>query len=95
MRTCGQVTQGQFGGLLLPPVKNKAKTCKTDRQASQSFQKASIQSSVLFLLRVRVPPPAPWLDGESESLKSPCCRLAIHKKKTKPLNSNCLAYLTS
>ncbi|GFN94521.1 hypothetical protein PoB_002102700 [Plakobranchus ocellatus] len=33
-----------------------------------------------FLPRVRAPPSAPWPDRGLESLRSPCCRLAIHKK---------------
>ncbi|GFO42225.1 hypothetical protein PoB_006873000 [Plakobranchus ocellatus] len=37
--------------------------------------------SLLILLRVRAPPPAPWPDGESNSLGSSCCGLAICKNQ--------------
>ncbi|GFO29075.1 hypothetical protein PoB_005558000 [Plakobranchus ocellatus] len=33
-----------------------------------------------LLSRVRAPLPAPWPDGGPESLRSPCCGLAIYKK---------------
>ncbi|GFN75529.1 hypothetical protein PoB_000203500 [Plakobranchus ocellatus] len=38
--------------------------------------------------RLRAPPPTPWPDGGPESLRSPCCGLAIHKK-TKPNHYRC------
>ncbi|GFO03080.1 hypothetical protein PoB_002958500 [Plakobranchus ocellatus] len=41
----------------------------------------------LLLSRVRIPPPAPWPCGGPESLRSPCCGLAIYKNQTKLASS--------
>ncbi|GFN97623.1 gypsy retrotransposon integrase-like protein 1 [Plakobranchus ocellatus] len=41
---------------------------------------SALRSAGTLLSRVRTPPPAPWPDGELESLRSPCCGLAIYKK---------------
>ncbi|GFN89764.1 hypothetical protein PoB_001627000 [Plakobranchus ocellatus] len=41
---------------------------------------SALRSAGTFLSRVRAPPPAPWPDGGPESLRSPCCGLAIYKK---------------
>ncbi|GFO16716.1 hypothetical protein PoB_004322100 [Plakobranchus ocellatus] len=40
---------------------------------------SALRPAATLLSRVRAPPPAPWPDGESESLRSPYCGLAIHK----------------
>ncbi|GFO36313.1 hypothetical protein PoB_006281800, partial [Plakobranchus ocellatus] len=46
---------------------------------------SALRSAGTLLSRVRVPPPAPWPDGGPESLRSPCCGLAIYKnQKPKP-----------
>ncbi|GFO49839.1 hypothetical protein PoB_007634400 [Plakobranchus ocellatus] len=42
---------------------------------------SALRSAGTILSRVRAPPPAPWPDGGPESLRSPCCGLAIYKKK--------------
>ncbi|GFO28535.1 hypothetical protein PoB_005504000 [Plakobranchus ocellatus] len=41
----------------------------------------ALRSAGTLLSRVRAPPLAPWPDGEPESLRSPCCGLAIHKNR--------------
>ncbi|GFO39692.1 hypothetical protein PoB_006619700 [Plakobranchus ocellatus] len=41
---------------------------------------SALRSAGTFLSRVRAQPPAPWPDGGPESLRSPCCGLAIYKK---------------
>ncbi|GFN85795.1 hypothetical protein PoB_001230100 [Plakobranchus ocellatus] len=38
---------------------------------------STLRSAGTLLSRVRAPPPAPWPDGGPESLRSPCCGLAI------------------
>ncbi|GFN98401.1 hypothetical protein PoB_002490700 [Plakobranchus ocellatus] len=43
---------------------------------------SALRSAGTLLSRVRAPPPAPWPDGEPESLRSPCCLLAIDKNQT-------------
>ncbi|GFN74443.1 hypothetical protein PoB_000094900 [Plakobranchus ocellatus] len=47
---------------------------------------SALRSAGTLLSRVRAPLPAPWPDGGPESLRSPCCGLAIYKKlkKTQP-----------
>ncbi|GFO38112.1 hypothetical protein PoB_006461700 [Plakobranchus ocellatus] len=40
---------------------------------------SALRSAGTILSRVRTPPPAPWPDGGPESLRSPCCGLAIYK----------------
>ncbi|GFO18114.1 hypothetical protein PoB_004461900 [Plakobranchus ocellatus] len=42
----------------------------------------SVRSAGTLLSRIRAPPPAPWPDGGPESLRSPCCVLAIYKNQT-------------
>ncbi|GFO17225.1 hypothetical protein PoB_004373000 [Plakobranchus ocellatus] len=42
---------------------------------------SALRSAGTFLPRIRAPPPAPWPDGGSESLRSPCCGLAIYKNQ--------------
>ncbi|GFN95786.1 thioredoxin-like protein 1 [Plakobranchus ocellatus] len=42
---------------------------------------SALRSAGTFLSRVRAPLPAPWPDGGPESLRSPCCGLAINEKK--------------
>ncbi|GFN88810.1 hypothetical protein PoB_001531600 [Plakobranchus ocellatus] len=44
--------------------------------------KSALRSVGTILSRVRALPPAPWPGGGPESLKSPCCGLAIHKDQT-------------
>ncbi|GFO00295.1 hypothetical protein PoB_002680000 [Plakobranchus ocellatus] len=41
---------------------------------------SALGSAGTLLSRVRAPPSAPWPDGGPESLRSPCCALAIYKK---------------
>ncbi|GFN99184.1 hypothetical protein PoB_002569000 [Plakobranchus ocellatus] len=41
---------------------------------------SALRSAGTLLSRVRAPLPAPWPDGGPESLRSPCCGLAIYKK---------------
>ncbi|GFO43615.1 hypothetical protein PoB_007012000 [Plakobranchus ocellatus] len=41
---------------------------------------SALRSAGTLLSRVRAPPPAPWPDGGPESLRSPCCGLALYKK---------------
>ncbi|GFO30296.1 hypothetical protein PoB_005680100 [Plakobranchus ocellatus] len=43
---------------------------------------SALRSARAFLLRVRAPQPAPWPDGGPESLRPPCCGLAIYKNQT-------------
>ncbi|GFO10336.1 hypothetical protein PoB_003684100 [Plakobranchus ocellatus] len=43
---------------------------------------SALRSAGTLLSRVRVPPTAPWPEGGLESLRSPCCGLAIYKKQT-------------
>ncbi|GFO08011.1 hypothetical protein PoB_003451600 [Plakobranchus ocellatus] len=40
---------------------------------------STLRSAGTLLSRVRVPPSAPWPDGELGSLRLPCCGLAIQK----------------
>ncbi|GFO47072.1 hypothetical protein PoB_007357700 [Plakobranchus ocellatus] len=50
---------------------------------------SALRSAGTLLSRVRAPLPAPWPDGGPESLRSPCCGLAIYKKlnlRPKPEN---------
>ncbi|GFO47741.1 hypothetical protein PoB_007424600 [Plakobranchus ocellatus] len=42
---------------------------------------SALRSAGTLLSRVRAPPPAPWPDGGPESLRSPCCGLAIYKTR--------------
>ncbi|GFN92156.1 hypothetical protein PoB_001866200 [Plakobranchus ocellatus] len=46
--------------------------------ASESAQR----SAGTLLSQLRAPPPAPWPNEGPESLRSPCCALAIHKNQT-------------
>ncbi|GFN80853.1 hypothetical protein PoB_000735900 [Plakobranchus ocellatus] len=48
---------------------------------------SALRSAGTLLSRVRAPPPAPWPDGGPESLRSPCCGLAIYKNQ-KPNHLN-------
>ncbi|GFO29907.1 hypothetical protein PoB_005641200 [Plakobranchus ocellatus] len=43
---------------------------------------SALRFSGTLLSRVRAPPPAPWPDGGPESLRSPCCGLAIYKNQS-------------
>ncbi|GFO28447.1 hypothetical protein PoB_005495200 [Plakobranchus ocellatus] len=40
---------------------------------------SALRSAGTLLSRVRAPLPAPWPDGGPESLRSPCCGLAVYK----------------
>ncbi|GFN83696.1 prolyl 4-hydroxylase subunit alpha-1-like protein [Plakobranchus ocellatus] len=50
---------------------------------------STLRSAGTLLSRVRAPPPAPWLDGGPESLRSPCCGLAIYKNQTSTVLWGC------
>ncbi|GFN90778.1 hypothetical protein PoB_001728400 [Plakobranchus ocellatus] len=43
---------------------------------------SALRSAGILLSRVRAPPTAPWPVGGPESLRSPCCGLAIYKNPT-------------
>ncbi|GFO10857.1 hypothetical protein PoB_003736200 [Plakobranchus ocellatus] len=43
---------------------------------------SALRSAGILQWRVRAPPPAPWPGGWPESLRSPCCGLAIYKNKS-------------
>ncbi|GFN80926.1 hypothetical protein PoB_000743200 [Plakobranchus ocellatus] len=43
---------------------------------------SALRSTGTFLSRVQAPPLALWLDGGSESLRSPCCGLGKYKNQT-------------
>ncbi|GFN99675.1 hypothetical protein PoB_002618100 [Plakobranchus ocellatus] len=43
---------------------------------------SALKSAGTLLSQVRAPPTAPWTDGRSESLRSPCCGLAKNKNHT-------------
>ncbi|GFN76337.1 hypothetical protein PoB_000284300 [Plakobranchus ocellatus] len=45
---------------------------------------SALRSAGTLLSRVRAPPPTPWPVRGPESLRSPCCGLAIYKNQTKP-----------
>ncbi|GFO50568.1 hypothetical protein PoB_007707300 [Plakobranchus ocellatus] len=45
---------------------------------------SALRSAGTLLSRVRAPLPAPWPDGGPESLRSPCCGLAIYKNSNSP-----------
>ncbi|GFN96366.1 hypothetical protein PoB_002287200 [Plakobranchus ocellatus] len=47
---------------------------------------SALRSAGTPLSRVRAPPPASWPDGGPESLRSPCCELAIYKSNPIQLN---------
>ncbi|GFO37902.1 hypothetical protein PoB_006440700 [Plakobranchus ocellatus] len=56
---------------------------------------SALRSAGTLLSRVRAPLPAPWPDGGPESLRSPCCGLAIYKKLKLfllPSNFPCITY---
>ncbi|GFO12104.1 hypothetical protein PoB_003860900 [Plakobranchus ocellatus] len=40
---------------------------------------SALRSAKTLLSRIRALPPVPWPDGGPESLRSPCCELAIFK----------------
>ncbi|GFN95536.1 hypothetical protein PoB_002204200, partial [Plakobranchus ocellatus] len=48
---------------------------------------SALRSAGTILSRVRASPPAPRPDGGPQSLRSVCCRLAIHKNQTKTKRS--------
>ncbi|GFO46158.1 hypothetical protein PoB_007266300 [Plakobranchus ocellatus] len=43
---------------------------------------SALRCAGTLLSRVRAPPPMLWPDGGPESLRSPCCGLAIYKNQT-------------
>ncbi|GFN79441.1 hypothetical protein PoB_000594700 [Plakobranchus ocellatus] len=49
---------------------------------TQRINESAQRSAGTLLSRVRAPPLAPWPDGGPKSLRSPCCRLAIHKNQS-------------
>ncbi|GFO10960.1 hypothetical protein PoB_003746500 [Plakobranchus ocellatus] len=54
---------------------------------------SALRSAGTLLSRVRAPPPASWPDGGPESLRSPCCGLAIYKKQKQNINLwNCTPF---
>ncbi|GFN87136.1 hypothetical protein PoB_001364200 [Plakobranchus ocellatus] len=56
---------------------------KLDGRAKIMFvsSESAMRSAGTILSRVRAPQPAPWPDGAPESLRSPCCGLAIYKNQ--------------
>ncbi|GFN77709.1 hypothetical protein PoB_000421500 [Plakobranchus ocellatus] len=54
---------------------------------------SALRSAGTLLSRVRAPLPAPWPDGGPESLRSPCCGLAIYKNSNPP-NFVCVCVLS-
>ncbi|GFO49101.1 hypothetical protein PoB_007560600 [Plakobranchus ocellatus] len=50
---------------------------------------STLRSAGTLLSWVRAPPPAPWPDGGPESLRSPCCGLAIYKNQIPNPQSSC------
>ncbi|GFN99947.1 hypothetical protein PoB_002645300 [Plakobranchus ocellatus] len=65
-------------------VKATVHLCKGGVGGSVTSESA-LRSAGTFLWRVRAPSLAPCPDGGPESLRSPCCGLAIYKKQTKHL----------
>ncbi|GFO35658.1 hypothetical protein PoB_006216300 [Plakobranchus ocellatus] len=51
---------------------------------------SALRSAGTLLSRVRAPLPAPWPDGGPESLRSPCCGLAVYKKLKHTRDGMCL-----
>ncbi|GFO18102.1 hypothetical protein PoB_004460700 [Plakobranchus ocellatus] len=47
---------------------------------------SALRSAGNLLSWVRAPPPAPWLDGGPESLRSFCCGLAIYNKPNQTIS---------
>ncbi|GFN90129.1 hypothetical protein PoB_001663500 [Plakobranchus ocellatus] len=41
----------------------------------------ALRSAGTVLSRIQALSPAPWLNGELESLRSPCCKQAIHNNQ--------------
>ncbi|GFO48989.1 hypothetical protein PoB_007549400 [Plakobranchus ocellatus] len=66
----------ELGDKLVPGEENKWGVSGT--VASES----ALRSAGTLLSRVRAQPPASWSDGGPESLRSPCCGLAIYKNQT-------------
>ncbi|GFO47374.1 hypothetical protein PoB_007387900 [Plakobranchus ocellatus] len=70
----------QYGAIL--KVAKFRPNLRAAYQACLIFETAAsespLKSAGALLSRVRAPPPAPWPDGGLESLRSPCCGLAIH-----------------
>ncbi|GFO30287.1 hypothetical protein PoB_005679200 [Plakobranchus ocellatus] len=72
----------ESSGLLLFASKYRSDffsiTLEQDRVfISTAASESALRSAGTLLSRVRAPPPAPWPDGGPESLRSPCCGLAL------------------
>ncbi|GFO32452.1 hypothetical protein PoB_005895700 [Plakobranchus ocellatus] len=51
---------------------------------AQWDSESTLRSAGTLLSQVRAPPPAPWPDGGPESLRSPCCGLAVYINQIGP-----------
>ncbi|GFO35853.1 hypothetical protein PoB_006235800 [Plakobranchus ocellatus] len=92
----GHQPQGRKGGARLRPISNlrRDKSGRLGDQVLKEFNiffplrgvgstvacESALRSAGTLLSRARAPLPAPWPDGGPESLRSPCCGLAIYKK---------------
>ncbi|GFO30843.1 hypothetical protein PoB_005734800 [Plakobranchus ocellatus] len=56
---------------------------------------ASLRSAGTLLSRVRASPPSPWPDRGPESLRSPCCGLAIYTNQPTAKTILCKSYRTT
>ncbi|GFN80115.1 hypothetical protein PoB_000662100 [Plakobranchus ocellatus] len=78
------IFMNQNSSLCVPSSFSKAVSiyCRIGAVGGTVDSESSLRSAGTLLSRVRVLPPAPWPDRGRESLRSPCCRLAICKKIT-------------
>ncbi|GFO19095.1 hypothetical protein PoB_004560000 [Plakobranchus ocellatus] len=76
-------TEKESNVLVMKVANLERSLIKTIRQGgvgSTVACESALRSAGTLLSRVRAPLPAPWPDGGPESLRSPCCGLAIYKK---------------
>ncbi|GFO24097.1 hypothetical protein PoB_005060200 [Plakobranchus ocellatus] len=72
-------TEGSFGilGQICYPLCHR---CPRGIVGGMVDSESALRSARILLSRVRAPTLAPWPDGGPESLRSPCCGLAVFKK---------------